>query len=51
MTQARKREGAYLIKKHVKADRKRKSAAKGEERSALKKEGESIIPNFDNLNM
>ncbi|KAE9962379.1 hypothetical protein BLS_000416 [Venturia inaequalis] len=38
MSQARKREGEYLIKKHVKADRKRKNAAKGEERSALKKE-------------
>ncbi|TLD15063.1 hypothetical protein E2P81_ATG09911 [Venturia nashicola] len=41
MSHSRKREGEYLIKKHVKADRKRKNAAKSEERSALKKEGMS----------
>ncbi|QDS75876.1 hypothetical protein FKW77_001910 [Venturia effusa] len=41
MGQTRKREGDYLIKKHVRADRKRKSAGKSAERSALKKEGTS----------
>jgi hypothetical protein len=33
-----------LIKKHVKADRKKKNSAKGKERSALKKEGKFFSP-------
>lgn len=51
MAQARRREGEYLIKKHVKADRKRKNAAKREERSALKKEGELFISSFTSLTL
>lgn len=49
MGQTRKREGEYLIKKHVKADRKRKNDAKSEERSALKMEGELFLSSFNSL--
>jgi hypothetical protein len=43
---SRKREGEYLIKKIVKADRKKKAVSKDKERKALKKEGKSISPSF-----
>lgn len=44
MSKIRKREGDYLIKKHVKADRRKKNAAKRQEQSALKKEGKLFTP-------